>query len=340
MQQTKQTPLVVSRKKWRDAAISLIVFFILAIIVIVIFGVVFGKEASMGKKVGGAFKGAVDNDAKCNNPGVICTFQPTGAPPPLIAPNPNTYSPAEAAFAAQIIAVLEAALQNNVEPVQLDGTLKLALLSTPKNKNICWVLQSPGAVWVAYRGTETLDEWKQDFDLKQTQWGGDTGMLVHSGFNGVYLDLKDDLAAVLKQHVTNETVLYVCGHSLGAALALLCTSDLQQNPTATSDVRTYVFAPPRTGNPAFVNTTVAHSNGAIHALANHADIVPDLPLPVEPNFQHYNSPWFYQQFPLLTFDVNWGSWILNHTLPVYIAHLDSVSYTQPVIAIPTSHHGS
>jgi triacylglycerol lipase len=316
-----------SELRYKKATIALSVFFALAIAVVVVFAVIFAKQTSVAKKLGGAFGGAVTNKKYCDAPGVVCEFTPDPSIGPPVIHSPSTgYSADSAAFGAQVVATLESAFSDSVDPVHLKNTRVVALLSTPDNLQIGWVLQTldGSQVWLAFRGTETTAEWKQDLNLKQTAWRDSNTILVHSGFHGIYEAVRDALRATL-QPLASST-LFIVGHSLGAALALLCAADMAKTPIM-ADTRVYVFAPPRVGNAAFVDmvtSAVPVKLQELYLIANHADVVPDLPLAVEPNFQTYDSPWLYAQFPLMVFSANWGSTTLNHVLPIYIAHLRDV----------------
>lgn len=321
------TPKNCSHKKWRDATITLSVFFTLSILIIAVFSVLTAIETNVVLKVTKAVKGASTNKNMCNTPGVICNFTPSpNTPPPAPSPIGNTYSPSAAAFAAQVVATLEQAMHDGVNPVALPQTTQLALLSGDNDTNIGWILETVDStqLWIAFRGTQTSTEWKQDFTVKQVPWdSNNNNVLVHSGFYTLYNSLKPQIMSIISNLSVVPEYIYICGHSLGAALAVLCTADLASSFT-TSSINTYVFAPPRVGNTAFI-TMVKEMIPApnLYLLANTSDIVPDLPLPVQPNISQHDSPWMYDQFPLMTFNTNWGSWELNHMMPVYIAYVET-----------------
>lgn len=307
----------------------MIVFFVMTAITLTIMSVVIGLEMSAAKKIEGAIEGAVgnavNNDRMCNVPGVVCSFTPdTTITPPPVANTGHPYSVPTAAFGAQVVAILEEANKSKRAPVPPSGTVQLALLSTSTDANLAWVLQTADTkqVWIAFRGTQSAHEWKEDFDLAQVPFQGNTsGVLVHRGFSEIYASLKAKLRAAIAQV---PLVLFITGHSLGAGVAALCSADLGTSKVV-QDIRTYLFAPPRSGNQAFVDMVLNGSNlTEFYAVGNFCDIVPTLPLAVEPNWSDSASPWLYAQFPLMMFSANWGSWELNHVMPVYIQHLGKV----------------
>ena len=85
--------------------------------------------------------------------------------------------------------------------------------------------------------------------------------------------------------------LIVTGHSLGGALAILCTADLK-NLFGNVDL-TYTFGQPRVGNDAFASWFQAvHPN--VYRLIDYADVVPHLP-PSNLGFLHGSHQIWYQR---------------------------------------------
>lgn len=306
------------------------------IIILITVLVLITEKVNGGEMLKTAIAGAFNNKNKCNTPGVDCRFiQDTTVSVPTILTTSTAFSVPIASFGAQLTATLEAATMSGVDPKPLPNTQTLALISTAESKNICWIVQTAAAdqIWIVFRGTETDQEWKSDFDTEQVTFFG-TDDLVHRGFNTIYDMAKGPIRNVLASHTFS--TLLICGHSLGAALSILCAADFIRTPfTGASDsnsnnldIRTYVFAPPKVGNQSFVNT-VSNSVGTVlkelNCVANQEDVVPTLPLSVEPNFSDPGNPSLYAQFPLHVFTENWGSLSLNHMLPVYIKNLSNLT---------------
>jgi predicted lipase len=238
---------------------------------------------------------------------------------------------------------------------------QLALLSTPEDSAIGWILSTGDAstqlaaaplfstsvvttstssqaqLWIVFRGTQTKHEWIQDFDWVQVPVHESApSMLAHRGYVNIYNALKTQIQTALVQFYGqyNDGAVIICGHSLGAGLALVCAHDFHRLVQC-SALRTtmsiplslpfvYVLAPPRTGNRAFIDQLTTTFAGNLWAIANDSDIVPTLPFAVQPNMTKGGVPWLYAQLPLQRFDVNWGSWDLNHMLPIYINYLKSI----------------
>jgi triacylglycerol lipase len=122
---------------------------------------------------------------------------------------------------------------------------------------------------VAFRGTQS-DDWRDLFDdarFKLTDW--QTGH-VHAGFKGAFDRIRDKLNAALTTHAPNRPV-WMTGHSLGAALAVLAADEIE----ATQGV--YTFGLPRVGDPTFV----AHFNERFRdrsfRYVDHLDVVTHVP---------------------------------------------------------------
>jgi len=120
---------------------------------------------------------------------------------------------------------------------------------------------------LAFRGTQ-INEWK-DFktDIEARFYHDEKGAKIHIGFykafNCVELDVRDavdDLA---------DYALYVTGHSLGGALALIATRALNSDNLAAC----YTYGGPKVGNEEFGEGI----RSPIYRVINAYDVVPVLP---------------------------------------------------------------
>jgi triacylglycerol lipase len=325
---------------YKQATIALAVTLgALLVLLVVVYEAVVKKRLASIKRIKDAIKTAADNDLMCDEPGVICDFEADRTVQPPV-PTEQGYSSVAAKFGAQLVAILEYANLDYENPVPLPNTTVLTMLngindnktSDPDNdrlQHIGWILKvdNMDEIWVVFRGTQTKPEWSIDFSLNQVGLGGDVAINVHEGFYNAYLELQSQIVDVLRTNMTPNTVVYVAGHSLGAALSVFCAANLATSKDLPiSDVRLYAFAPPKVGNQAFVDfVRNLPPVKELNLIANDADIVPLMPLAVQPNTDNPDQPYYYAQFPLLTFNANWGSWVHNHVMPVYIAHLDLLS---------------
>jgi len=120
---------------------------------------------------------------------------------------------------------------------------------------------------LAFRGTNGLDDWKINFRAYQRRFNNLGN--VHSGFQRAFLSIKDEL---LNFPAIHDYPLFITGHSLGAALATLCTAYLSNigiNPDTC-----YTYGSPRVGDDEFAESL---SDNNIYRVINHCDIVTTVP---------------------------------------------------------------
>lgn len=148
----------------------------------------------------------------------------------------------------------------------LVGTIKLAWplgKLSPDNPFFGFVARdAAGAVFVAIRGTTSLDEWIDDFDAVLVNVGG---FSVAEGFQHVFESLLPSLRAAL---APADDVCFI-GHSLGAAIALLAAASFRAEACV-------VFEAPRVGDAAWADHC-GGSVGAIVRVSNTKDIVTHQP---------------------------------------------------------------
>lgn len=119
---------------------------------------------------------------------------------------------------------------------------------------------------LVFRGTEN-DMRDIKADLKATTLEVD-GNKVHSGFYHAFHEIKEDVEFALEE-LTNGYGLYITGHSLGGALALLATKYLVSDGIGAC----YTFGSPRVASSNFGDTIKT----PIYRVVNAADIVPRMP---------------------------------------------------------------
>lgn len=144
--------------------------------------------------------------------------------------------------------------------------------------------QETQTVIVAIRGTKTIWEWIADVDAAPFPYLPDPSAgLVHMGFQLVYEHIRRSIADLLNSKCQGAQTVWVTGHSLGGALAVLCAYDIFKNVKLGPVPQLYTFAGPRTGAPDFA----ASFDAAIvtcNRLVNFMDVVPQVPLP--PVYEH------------------------------------------------------
>lgn len=139
----------------------------------------------------------------------------------------------------------------------------------------------PEFVVVAFRGTErNFEDILTDLDIRKRSLQTGAAGRVHGGFLKAYEDIAQPL---ILSTVAKSKPVYLTGHSLGGALAVVCSAVCDEaygfTPTAI-----YTFGSPRVGNRSFTQT--ARVRSVPHQRITHgADIVPLVPF-VTLSFRH------------------------------------------------------
>jgi triacylglycerol lipase len=142
-------------------------------------------------------------------------------------------------------------------------------------------LQTRTAV-VSFRGTQTLEDWLADLDFVAIPYQSvaDAG-LVHMGFQLVYDAVRKSVSSLLQALAAGIDNIWVTGHSLGGALAVLCAPDLVSNVSKLIVPKLYTFAGPRVAQDNLIGPGFRQLfDGRIplcYRIANRWDKVPDLP---------------------------------------------------------------
>jgi len=150
---------------------------------------------------------------------------------------------------------------------------------------------------VAFRGTDTLIGWAQDFDsLKLAEFPGCSFRGKPCGVGMGFLQNYQTIAGAIQGRLsaigcTKSTPLHVTGHSLGAALATLALFDLHRLGYNVS--KAYTFGQPRVGNSAFAgafNQVMASTQ--VYRVSKADD--PFVYLPPRDPFHHVGTEVYYQ----------------------------------------------
>jgi triacylglycerol lipase len=155
-----------------------------------------------------------------------------------------------------------------------------------------FVARRDDAIFISFRGTEPLRlvQWADDINYRPTSVLPNVPGLVHGGFAGLFQAVRKPMqAAVEALSGGGATRLFVTGHSLGGALAVIAAAVLQFD-TGRNVSAVYTYGQPRVGNPQFSSAFDAVLGSLTFRYVNDLDIVPHVPpvrLPAEPMF---NAP--------------------------------------------------
>lgn len=208
-------------------------------------------------------------------------------------------------------------------------------------ESIGLVYISTTKIIIAVRGTDTSDDVVLDLKACQVKlpapWLGQSSPLpkVHGGFLQRTLDVKQQLLDLLPKRSEEDhgPEIYVTGHSLGGAAAILAGAMLRTDPAFQySRVEIYTYAAPRVGNGPF-RRWFRNQNIPCFRVMNHADIIPQLPLQQLPTclprclrlrYRHVGEAW---SFLNQTNDLRG-----NHALAGPRNYIDAVSAKVPTNA--------
>ncbi len=131
-----------------------------------------------------------------------------------------------------------------------------------------YVMSDKDDVLIACRGTEPTALNDVKADLNTFRMLHPQGGKVHQGFYGEYEKVMPDIKKALAKHNKKETKkVWVCGHSLGGAMAVLVAMDLKPSGGL------YTFGQPRVGNVAFLKLI----DFPYFRYVNNNDVVPSVP---------------------------------------------------------------
>ncbi|WP_096152841.1 MULTISPECIES: lipase family protein [Bacillus] len=183
-----------------------------------------------------------------------------------------------------------------------------------------FILESDDAIIIAFRGTSTDLDWVSDAEIYQHPFQHcKSKPFVHSGFLSVYESARDEILETLKS-LPKEKALFITGHSLGGALAVLNAFDIGSNQLH-DHFYMYNYGAPRVGDEQFVEEYKKVCPASIRYV-NLLDAVPFLPTtklygPIS------KKTWYYRHVPkAIHFIRREGSIVKNHSIDTYIETIE------------------
>jgi triacylglycerol lipase len=170
-----------------------------------------------------------------------------------------------------------------------------------------YVMANAKAIVVAFRGTEpdNLKDWMCDLDTRfvSTPLG-----LIHTGFHMAVDHVWSDLNACIREFQTHGQSLWLTGHSLGAALAILATARWREIDKPVNGL--YNFGAPRVGDRVFERTFNQDFGNRTFRYVNNADLVTRVPLRAM-GFSHVGRFLCFDEKGKVSADPGWWSTFLN-----------------------------
>lgn len=135
------------------------------------------------------------------------------------------------------------------------------------------------ATLIAFRGTEPLNvkDWFTDLMIGAVFAPAGLGK-VHQGFDTAYRVIQSPLRQLLSDWKADDNPIWIAGHSLGGALAVLAAVDLTLNRKLPVQ-GVYTFGQPRVGDRTFARSVKRTLGDRLVRFVNNQDVVPQVPTP-------------------------------------------------------------
>jgi hypothetical protein len=145
-----------------------------------------------------------------------------------------------------------------------------------------FVGSTKGSIVISFRGSSNIQNWIKNLEFaKHKAYPKCNGCEVHSGFYGAWEEIQGRVVAEIERLLVLDpkALIYITGHSLGAALAVLCAAEIgaSSHSLGYPIEGVYTFGQPRVGNLAFHNFYGKGSHVNWRLTHSH-DIVPHLPM--------------------------------------------------------------
>jgi len=168
------------------------------------------------------------------------------------------------------------------------------------------VLDDDGVRLLAFRGTDRTNDWRTNLDLwsRSTPWGR-----VHRGFQDAVSTFWPEVDHHIREGVGTGRRIWLTGHSLGGALALLAAARLATDTIVVDRVCT--FGQPAVGGWAFCRQCGESFGTRYIRCVNHTDVVAD-----DLTFwrRHSGTLWYFDVDGALHHEVTFRRGLLDHVL--------------------------
>jgi pimeloyl-ACP methyl ester carboxylesterase len=138
-----------------------------------------------------------------------------------------------------------------------------------------YVVDGSDIIVIVFRGTNDSLDWTTNMNTRFVTLQG--GTRVHTGFFQAYWPIREKMFDFVTRAIGEKSrPVYVTGHSLGGALALMATAELANHEDATirdSIAACYTFGCPRAGDSSFD----LYVKAPLYRITNGVDLVPAIP---------------------------------------------------------------
>ena len=246
-----------------------------------------------------------------------------------IEPNTTQFS-LNNAYAFALSSKLAYSPEDQIRNTLTEHGFKTEFINEPSTDTQLFIAHNDSTVVIAFRGTEDFKDWLTDagIEFRVTVHGR-----VHKGFDQALDSVWSQITETLERVQQNAQSLWVTGHSLGGALAVLASARLSldiDQEIYKSINGLYTFGQPRVGDRTFVQTLDNEIKPRYFRFVNDNDIVPRVP-------DRLNQ--YKEGGTILFFDAN-GS--LHEDVSFWFAYLERIKgdFQQKMDLIPSciEHH--
>lgn len=212
------------------------------------------------------------------------------------------------------------------------------VLNIPANSTSVFVAGFSDAIVVSFRGTEVLANWLTDGQIRLMPFRS-IG-LIHQGFQDALDSVFPRLLEVLGDLAGQGRTLWITGHSLGGALALLTAAYLRfpVNPAKTLPspiAGIYTFGQPRVGTHVFCDACVSNFGRYYFRYVNQQDIVTRVP-PRELGYWHIDNVEYITSSGSIEDDPAWWQIFLDQ-VKVGLSAMQELRLQQPFVDLVADH---
>lgn len=151
------------------------------------------------------------------------------------------------------------------------GSLNAELIKTfDSNGTQAILISTDKFITLAFRGTEATSIKDIKSDAKATVIKCNSGGNIHSGFNCAFDEVAIEIQRTLDQDELSSKPLFITGHSLGGALAIIAAKKIKH---AGGIASCYTYGSPRVGDEKWISNIKA----PIYRIVNAADCVTMMP---------------------------------------------------------------
>jgi hypothetical protein len=202
-----------------------------------------------------------------------------------------------------------------------------------KYNTVIKIIEKQDEIFLCFKGSSNIKDWKTNLDKSLVTNIIDYDIYsLHKGYLNRYVSISNKIYKYLDNKTY--TNIYICGHSLGGALATICCFDLiTKNIIQYNNTYCITFGAPRIGDKNFSKIYNKYKIKTYRIVLS-GDLVPKLPL--DGNYIHTTSSYYFKnnkvynkpnkiyiavkRFFTNICDVDYS--LKNHTMDKYIEFLD------------------